>query len=355
MEARCRDDFEFLCAVAVADARGMGGPAVADLLRRADWLADWEDALRCAEANLATALDRAAYDEGRRSRGAKASFGRLRMVRRALSEATALRKALRVAEPQRADLADQRDPELAVRWAMARVLRVELDALLAVVMAERGIDPAVARAPDELGERVEWAVRCGFLHPPDDPEADRLLALPQRPFRDRVAADAKSQAGRVAALRHPRVIAAWGQALVELSATSRAQAGLPPAGLPSLPRQVLGMARDEAYAVINARRFAAAVEQRHIEQARYRRHLLQEIGEAQGAWQAAHGYPDARHEANRRLVAAHPRLAADLRDHLAAYQEANTGRLGDRYRRMRPVVRAGLLDICRRYQQSHDG
>ncbi|MGO4758434.1 hypothetical protein AB4212_59185, partial [Streptomyces sp. 2MCAF27] len=152
-------------------------------------------------------------------------------------------------------------------------------------------------------EEIEHACIQGWITAPRTPEVHTLLTADDTAVRLAAANDAKDQELRNTALRHPLLLGRWENALRELGYTvvERARAETPHA-LGTLPDDFYALSQGEAIAVLNARRFLAAIQQRRLEYKRQLRQITQALRERMRERPHVIALADAKGEASRLLV-----------------------------------------------------
>ncbi|MGW0706711.1 hypothetical protein ACWD4G_12245 [Streptomyces sp. NPDC002643] len=314
------DSFDNLVVVALADATNSYLPQrTRRLLRKPEWRQDWQDALCCAAGELQVASERMRYAGDPRLR---ITEHRLRRVRLRGNEASVLVKKLRRGDfhnsPERRSGTDSHLTALGwLRAAFAEEYAELLDReRVRLGVADRPLEPSFR----DVHEQIAHACATGLLGAPRTPRVDALLVADEITVRDATADDAKDQEERDAALRHPLLLGRWENALRQLGlmTAQRAHAETPHA-LGTLPPDFYALPWAEATAVLNARRFLAAVQQRRLEYKRYVRRITRTLRERERQDPHIIALAEARATAGRHLVDHHPAeytyLRAQLRPH----------------------------------------
>ena len=124
------------------------------------------------------------------------------------------------------------------------------------------------------------------------------------------------------ALRHPLMLGRWENALRELGymAAERARAESPH-GLGTLPEDFYALPQEQAIAVLNSRRFLAAVQQRRLEYKRYVRQITQALRERECESPQAVASAEAKAKASELLVGQHAAEYAFVRAELRPHEE----------------------------------
>ena len=317
------ESFDNLVTVAIAEA--VHGrflpPRTGRLLRKAEWRLDWQDALLCAGGELQVATERMRYTGDPRL---EATEHRLSRVRHRAHEAAVLVKKLR-----RNDFHNSRERKSGTNSHLTAQgwLRLAFpDEYAELVQRERDrrhlSDFAEPPAFRDVHDEIAYAVGEGRLSAPRSPAVDALLSAADTAVRLAAADDAKDQEERDMALRHPLMLKRWENALRELGemAAERARAETPHA-LGTLPDDFRTLSEAEAVAVLNARRFLAAVQQRRMECKRYVRQLTQALRERALENPYTLAASEAKAAADRLLLEGHPAEYAFIRAELRVHEE----------------------------------
>lgn len=317
------ESFDNLVTVAIAEA--VHGrflpPRTGRLLRKAEWRLDWQDALLCAGGELQVATERMRYTGDPRLEATEHRLGR---VRHRAHEAAVLVKKLR-----RNDFHNSRERKtgtnshLTARGWLRLAFPDEYTGLVQQERARRRLS-AVPETPSfrDVHDEIAYAVAEGRITAPRSPEVDALLAAADTAVRLAAADDAKDQDERTMALRHPLLLGRWDNALRELAAMAAERARTEtPHALGTLPDDFYALPEAEAVAVLNARRFLAAVQQRRMECKRYIRQLTQALRERARESPYVLAASEAKAAADELLVAAHPAEYAFIRAELRTHEE----------------------------------
>ena len=317
------ESFDNLVTVAIAEA--VHGrflpPRTGRLLRKAEWRLDWQDALLCAGGELQVATERMRYSGDPRLEATEHRLGR---VRHRAHEAAVLVKKLR-----RNDFHNSRERKSGMNSHLTAQgwLRIAFpDEYADLVHRERArrlvSDMAEPPAFRDVHDEIAYAVGEGRLAAPRSPEVDALLAAGDITVRLAAADDAKDQDERDMVLRHPLMLKRWENALRELGAMAAERAcAETPHALGTLPDDFCELPEAEAVAVLNARRFLAAVQQRRMECKRYIRQITQALRERALESPYALAVSEAKAAADRLLVDGHPAEYAFVRAELRGHEE----------------------------------
>lgn len=317
------ESFDNLVTVAIAEA--VHGrflpPRTGRLLRKAEWRLDWQDALLCAGGELQVATERMRYNGDPRLEATEHRLGR---VRHRAHEAAVLVKKLR-----RNDFHHSRERKTGTNSHLTARgwLRLAFpDEYAGLVQRER-VRRRLSTVPEtpsfrDVHDEIAYAVAEGRITAPRSPEVDALLAAADTAVRLAAADDAKEQDERTMALRHPLLLGRWDSALRELAAMAAERARTEtPHALGTLPDDFYALPEAEAVAVLNARRFLAAVQQRRMECKRYIRQLTQALRERARESPYVLAASEAKAAADELLVEAHPAEYAFVRAELRPYEE----------------------------------
>lgn len=312
-------DFDVLSSTAVAEATGPVMPSVTEALRSDDWIEQWADALYAASGELKSSAERMEYTRDRRLPDTQRRSGlvvqRVGHVNRLLRDRRRKQGWDMVADHRK----DARGASLSI---LARHHIEESRQLADAEIARRGLAP---HHPfwdahyETKFDAIEDAVHREVLKTPVTPQVESLLRMPPHVLTNRVALDATRQEERCAELRHPLLLRGWANALQHLRDRHCELAGLEPAftvGLPSLNmRQLRAMDTEDAWTIINRRRFVRALAQRYRECEMHIREITRAVSvrreELEEPWRDAVGA--SREELARR----HPEQMAAL---LAAFE-----------------------------------
>ncbi|MFF9980441.1 hypothetical protein [Streptomyces erythrochromogenes] len=319
------DRFDHLVTAAIADAAGYLRPAQHDLLHTPGRLHDLRDALTFAEGDLQVAAERMTY---RRDPRTARTSRQLRQVRTALHQVHRETAALRRAEARTRDAAagtPATDTVTTARGWLAHAYPARFTQLLAQAQAAAGL-PARPLAKD-IFDTIEEGWADGHITAPSTPGVEQMLAKGVVAFRSAVADDARNQNDRDPALRHPLLQRRWNTALDELATLTVPVAhASSPSALGALPGDFSHMPEQDAFKILNARRFLVAIWQRRAEHTRL---IHQYAGTVTDRRRVAPDHDlrsQALDAALDRLVAEHPAAAARILARLRPYATAD-GRL----------------------------
>lgn len=319
-----QDRFDHLVTAAIADAAGYLRPAQHDLLHAPGRLHDLRDALTFAEGDLQVAVERMTYRGDPRAARTSRQLRQVRTARHQVHRETA---ALRRAEDRSGAVAGtpSTDTVTTARGWLAHAYPARFTQLLAQAQADAGL-PARPLAKD-IFDTIEEGWADGHLTTPSTPGVEQLLARGVVAFRSVVADDARDQNDRDPALRHPLLQRRWNMALEELvSLTVPVACASSASALGALPSDFSGLPEQEAFKILNARRFLVAIWQRRAEHTRL---IHQYAGTVTDRRRAAPDHDlrsQALDAALDRLVAEHPAAAARILARLRPYATAD-GRL----------------------------
>ncbi|MET9958177.1 hypothetical protein ABZ128_03665 [Streptomyces sp. NPDC006326] len=320
-----QDRFDNLVTAAIADAASYLRPAQHDLLHAPDRLHDLRDALTFAEGDLQVAVERMTY---RRDPRAARTTRQLRQVRTARHQVHRETADLRRAEDRTREAAavtPSTDTVTTARGWLAHAYPARFAQLLAQAHVAAGL-PARPLAKD-IFDTIEEGWADGHLTAPITPGVEHLLAKGVVAVRSTVADDARDQNNRDPALRHPLLQRRWNTALEELvSLTVPVARASSPSALGALPRDFSGLPEQDAFKILNARRFLVAIWQRRAEHTRLVHQYAGTVTERRRAAPDHDLRSQALDETLDRLVAEHPAAAARILARLRPYATAD-GRL----------------------------
>lgn len=308
------NSFDNLVTVAIAEAtNGYIPQRTRRLLRKAEWRLDWQDALLCACGELQVAVERMRYSRDPRL---EATEHRLRRVRSRAHEAGVLAKKLRSNDFNgSAEHKNGANSHLTALGWLRIAFRDEYAELLQKERSHRNMDHETEKPSfRNVHEQIRYACERGRLTAPLTPEVDRLLAADDAAVRLATAIDAKDQEERNMALRHPLMLGRWENALRELGerTAERARAETPH-GLGILPDDFYALPSEEAIAVLNSRRFLAAIQQRRLEYKRYVRQITLALRERERENPDAIASTETKATAGQLLIERHPSEYAYVR------------------------------------------
>ncbi|MEV6498193.1 hypothetical protein [Streptomyces prunicolor] len=316
------ESFDNLVAVALADATsGFVPQRTRRLLRKAEWREDWQDALFCASGELQVATERMRYTNDPRL---EITEHRLRRVRARGNEASVLVKKLRRNDFHNSvERKNGTNSHVTAQGWLRSAFPDEHAELLRRERARLNMDDGYEEPSfSDVHEQIAYAVAHGRIVAPRTAEVEALLTAADTAVRLAAADDAKDQDERNMALRHPLLLGRWENALRGLadSTAERARAESPHA-LGPLPDDFYRLPHAEATGVLNARRFLAAVQQRRLECKRCLRQVNQVLRERTRESPHVIAGAEAKAEASRLLVEAHPSEYAFIRAELRPHEE----------------------------------
>ncbi|MEU8495262.1 hypothetical protein AB0C86_00665 [Streptomyces lavendulae] len=319
-----QDRFDHLVTAGIADAVGYLRPAQHDLLHATGRLHDLRDALTFAEGDLQVAVERMTY---RRDPRAARTSRQLRQVRTARHQVHRETAALRRAEDRSGAVAGtpSTDTVTTARGWLAHAYPARFTQLLVQAQADAGL-PARPLAKGVF-DTIEEGWADGHLTAPSTPGVEQLLAKGVVAFRSAVADDARDQNDRDPALRHPLLQRRWNTALEELvSLTVPVARASSPSALGALSGDFPGLPEEDAFKILNARRFLVAIWQRRAEHTRLIRQYAGTVTDRRRVAPDHDLRSRALDAALDRLVAEHPAAAARILARLRPYATTD-GRL----------------------------
>ncbi|WP_332757662.1 hypothetical protein [Streptomyces sp. MT206] len=320
-----QDRFDHLVTAVIADAAGYLRPAQHDLLHAPGRLHDLRDALTFSEGDLQVAVERMTY---RRDPRAARTSRQLRQVRTARHQVHRETAPLRRAEDRTRDAAAEStstDTVTTTRSWLAHAYPARFTQLLAQAHVAAGL-PARPLAKD-IFDTIEEGWADGHLTAPSTPGVEQLLAKGVVAFRSAVADDVRDQNHRDPALRHPLLQRRWNTALEELvSLTVSVARASSPSALGALPSDFPGLPEEDAFKILNARRFLVAIWQRRAEHTRLIRQYAGTVTDRRRTAPDHELRSQALDAALDRLVAEHPAAAARILARLRPYATTD-GRL----------------------------
>ena len=268
-------DHSALVTISIADARWpTRSPQVSKLLRSPRWCLAWLDALTGAAASHQVASERMQYEQDDREQDVRA---KLRAINRAHAEAReVVRKTFHEDEDQ---AVRESDPEHTARHWLAKAYPDEYRTMRTALAVEAGGQLETNRAT-AISDLILAAHRAGDLNAPITENLKALMCLDAMAFRDAVAEDAQTANARNEALRHYLAVSKWRAALDELRDITKDRAQAAGADrLGPLRADLWAMAPEDAYSLLNTRRFYAAVLQRRAECDAITRQAIVDAGE----------------------------------------------------------------------------
>ncbi|MBF6333520.1 hypothetical protein [Nocardia transvalensis] len=312
--------FKDLVTVAIADATFPLAPSVRRLLRSEPRLPEWLDALMWAEGELQVAAERMTVDHDPRL---DITNGQLDAIRRRLDEARQL------VSRRRRDTHQQSLPhritvnaEATARKWLTDAFPGEFRSLLEAVLAERNLAQPDRECHRNIFDAVEHGHAHGWLDDEITPEVRHLLSVSENRMREVARADARDQDARCQALGHPLLLRRWHVALNQLAEQTYRQAGAasPHALGPTPPILLAPIDRDQARAVLKARRFLAAVLQRRIECGHLLREAAADLEHRKQNDPHRIAFAKAKAHARDLLAQEHPIAFTYIRDRLRDYE-----------------------------------
>lgn len=322
-------DFRVLVTTAIAEATGPVHPTVTAALHDPAWTERWADALYAGSGELASSVERMTYTRDPRLKRVRRQWG---TVHQRMGHANALLKTRLGEQGWEMLPAHLKDARLTALSIVAKHHHEETGQLHALELARRGLPaepPLHGVSYRDVLEAIEGAVHRRMIHAPLTPGVRRLLSAPPHFITQVVARDVTEQQERNPALRHPLLLRPWTQSLVHLRDRHCELAGIVPEFTVSLAtldmRQLRAMGDEEAWVVINRRRFIRALAQRRRECQMHVRQLgrtvAQRTDELRQPWYEA--VRAAREELGRRHADEWDALAAAF----APYCEPGTTRI----------------------------
>jgi hypothetical protein len=290
-------DFDVLTSTAVAEATGPVQPSVVQALSSDDWIEQWADALYAGSGELKSSAERMEYTRDKRLETTQKRSG---LVAQRLGHVNGLLRRQRKAQGVGMVPDNQKDARGMCLSLLSKYYKEEGRQLAVEEIARRGLAP---HHPfwdahyETKFDAIEDAIQRGVLQPSITPEARALLDMPAAALTSRVALDATQQENRCAELRHPLLLRGWTNALEHLRDRHCELAGLEPTFTVTLPnldiRKLREMTADEAWAIINRRRFIRALAQRYRECEMLVREITRAVavrrGEIEAPWYEAVG------------------------------------------------------------------
>lgn len=288
-------DFDVLVTTAIAEATGDVHATVSAALRSDEWLEQWADALYAGAGELASNVERMTYTRDERLKNVKRRAG---VVYQRMGQANALLKAQRAEQGWELLAPHLKDARLSALSILAKHHRKEIKQLRTEELARRGLpvpQPLDAPSYRDVFEAIEDAVERELIKAPASQEVRRLLAVSARKITSVVAGDVTRQQERCDALRHPLLLRSWAEALEHLRDRHCELAGIRPEFTTSLAaldmRELRSMRDEDAWDIVNRRRFIRALAQRWRECQIYVRQLgrtaAQRSDELRGPWYEA--------------------------------------------------------------------
>ncbi|MCZ4098000.1 hypothetical protein [Streptomyces sp. H39-C1] len=279
-------DFDVLVTTAIAEATGDVDATVSAALHSDDWLEQWADALYAAAGELASSVERITYTRDERLAKVKRQAG---VVHQRMGQVNGLLKERRGDQGWDMLAPHLKDTRLIALSILAKHHQEESARLRAEELARRGLplEPPMYEVSYRDGlEAIEDAVRHQLIKAPVSPRVRALQAAAPHKITSVVAGDVTHQQERCDDLRHPLLLRSWAAALEHLRDRHCALAGIPPEFTTSLAtldfRELRAMRGEQAWDIINRRRFIRALAQRWRECAMHIRQLGRVWGCDQG-------------------------------------------------------------------------
>ncbi|MGW1766106.1 hypothetical protein ACWCQL_18780 [Streptomyces sp. NPDC002073] len=259
-------DFDVLVTTAIAEATGDVHPTVSSALRSDDWVEWWADALYAGTGELTSSTERMTFTRDIRLDKERQRSG---IVNQRMAEANRLLKARRGDQGWEMLAPHLKDARLAALSILAKHHVQEIEELRALELARRELlpsNPMEAPSYKDVYDAIEDAVQRDLIKAPPSHEVRTLLNAPIHVLTEVVAGDITHQQERRDELRHPLLLRAWNGALNHLRDRHCTLAGIEPVFTTSLPtldvRSLRSMNEEDAWAIINRRRFIRALAQR---------------------------------------------------------------------------------------------
>lgn len=352
VEALIADRFADLVTVALADATTALPRPHRRLLRGDTWREDWSDALLWAEGELLVASERMAWERDPRL---DRTNDQLRAVRTRLDESRRLIAAAH--RRMREDTIAYRtaaDTDATARKWLTDAFPDEFDATLRQVLTDRELRLPAREYARDVFDSIEAAHVRGWLSDPITDEVRHLMAMSPVQLRKLAAADVQHQDDRVEGLNHPLMLRRWSAVLRQMAEDTCARAGsASPNALGATPAALrdADLPSEEAFAMLRARRFLAAVIQRRTECARTVQRTVDDLERVKHADPHRISVARAKNHARMLLAAAHPHEFDALRERLRRYESTpgviDTTLLPDDHRRgrvKRDILRTLVAD-----------
>ncbi len=259
-------DFDVLVTTAVAEATGDVHATVSEALCSDDWLEQWADALYAGAGELASSVERMTYGRDTRLNNVKRRAG---VVHQRMGQANALLKTRRAEQGWELLAPHLKDARLCALSILAKHHVEEIKQLRAEELTRRGLpelNPLDTPSYRDVFEAIEDAVRRDLITAPTGQKVRALLAASPREVTSVAAGDATHQQERCDDLRHPLLLRRWAGALEHLRDRHCELAGIRPEFTTSLAaldmRELRAMTDQDAWDIINRRRFVRALAQR---------------------------------------------------------------------------------------------
>ena len=276
-------DFDVLMSTAVAEATGAVHPTVSAALCSEEWIDQWVDALCGATGELLSSVERMTYKRD----------GRLEKTREQTRSMTLRMQEANTALREHQKTNQQRtgchSAKASVQSLIIRHHRQEFFELRGKEALRRGIPADHPFHGPDVGsdpyETIELGVAQGLLYAPVTDQIAALLKAPPHQITSLAARDISAHGERVDALRHPLMLKHWRSALGHLRDRHCNLAGVKPHFTITLPPidwvAVSQMSDEEAWGLINRRRFIRAGAQRVRECRMHTKSVLKVVGQRQ--------------------------------------------------------------------------
>ncbi|WP_157596665.1 hypothetical protein [Streptacidiphilus rugosus] len=259
-------DFDVLVTTAIAEATGPIHPSASEALHSDAWTERWADALYAGAGELASSVERMTYTCDTRLAKVRRQSG---AVQERMGEVNALLKARQQDQGWEMLPEHLKDARLMALAILAKHYREEADQLFTEELGRQGLPthpPLYGTGYRNVMDAIEDATKRGLIDTPASPGIHALLAAPPHKITHLAAGDVTDQQERVADLRHPLLLRPWASALEHLRDRHCELAGIPAQFTISLStlnmRELRAESSEDAWDVINRRRFIRALAQR---------------------------------------------------------------------------------------------
>lgn len=274
-------DFESFITTAIAEATGEVRVSVREALVQDDWIEQWLDALYAATGELDSSRERLSYKRSPRLKSALEM--RAQVVQRKDYVSGILRDRAKNQGFEMMPVA-QADAMMASISILSQHHRAEFRDLREEACRRRGIplnDSYYETSYADAYDSIRDAITRGALKTPETKEVRALLDFPYEKFKQLVAEETKGVVERCDTLRHPLVLQRWEQALDDLAIEPCRLIGVEPRLSISLPKVLMkdlwSMPGDEAWKILDRRRFIRGLAQRHREFAMHKRQVVRAV------------------------------------------------------------------------------
>ncbi|MEV8334291.1 hypothetical protein [Streptomyces niveus] len=320
-------DLDVLVTTAIAEATGDVHSTVSAALQSDDWIEQWADALYAGAGELASSAERMEYTCDERLKRVKRQAG---VVNQRMGQANALLKAQRSAEGWDLFPAHLKDARLSALSILAKHHVGEVKQLRTEEHSRRSL-PVSSHLdyPSDVFDAIENAVERGLIEVPVGSAVRALLSMPPQEFTSVVAGDVNLQRERCDELRHPLVLRRWANALEYLRDQHCELAGVPAEFTTTLAKLDMSMMRsmrdEDAWAIINRRRFVRALAPRWRECQMHKRQLGRTVAQRSGV--LAEPWREAERAVREELARRHPEQVEALLVGFAPFCEPGTTRI----------------------------